>query len=67
MQNNNGKENPEEPYTSKYQKHVACSDGYELFCVGDKFSKPFKSYQVKVLFINSIIKEILQQYDEKRF
>ena len=23
--NNNGKQNPEESYTNKYQKHIACS------------------------------------------
>ena len=28
----NGKQNPEESYTNKYQKHSACSDGYELVC-----------------------------------
>ena len=26
----NGKQNPDEPYTSNYQKHVACSYGYKL-------------------------------------
>ena len=40
----NGKQNPNESYTNKYQKHVACSYGYNLVCVGNKFSKPFKSY-----------------------
>ena len=40
----NGKQNPEEPYTNKYQKHIACSYGYKLVCVDDKFSKPFKTY-----------------------
>ena len=40
----NGKQNPNESYNSKYQKHVACSYGYKLVCVDDKFSKPFKSY-----------------------
>ena len=39
----NGKLNPNESYTNKYQKHVACSDGYKLACVDDKLSKPFKS------------------------
>ena len=39
----NGKQNPNESYTNKYQKHVASSDGYKLVCVDDKFSKPFKS------------------------
>ena len=38
----NGKQNPEESQNNK--KHVACSYGYELICVDDKFSKPFKSY-----------------------
>ena len=38
----NGKQNPEEFYTNKYQKHIACSYGYELICVDDKFSKLFK-------------------------
>ena len=26
----NGKPNPEESYTNKYQKHIACSYGYKL-------------------------------------
>ena len=40
----NGKQNPNESHTNKYQKHIACSYGYKLVCVDDKFSKPFKSY-----------------------
>ena len=39
---------------------VACSYGYKLVCVDDKFSKPFKSYLGKDAvynFINSIIEE----------
>ena len=40
----NGKQILNEPYTNKYQKHVACSYGYKLVCVDDKYSKPFKSY-----------------------
>ena len=39
-----GKQNPDEFYTNKYQKHVASSYVYKLVCVDDKFSKPFKSY-----------------------
>ena len=39
----NGKQNPEESYTSKYQKYVACNYGHNLVCVDDKFSKSFKS------------------------
>ena len=30
---NNEKQNPNESYTNKYQKHVACSCGYKLVCV----------------------------------
>ena len=40
----NEKQNPNDFYTNKYQKHVSCSYGYKLLCVDDKFSKPFKSY-----------------------
>ena len=57
---NNGKQNPEEPYTNKYQKHIACSYRYKLVCVDDKFSKPFKTYLGKDAvynFVNSIIEE----------
>ena len=39
----NGKQNPDEPYTNKYQKHLACSYGYKLVYIDDRFSKPFKS------------------------
>ena len=40
----NEKQNPNESHTNKYQNQVACSYGYKLVCVDDKFSKPFKSY-----------------------
>ena len=40
----NGMQHPNESYTNKYQKHVACSYSYKLVCVDDKFSNPFKSY-----------------------
>ena len=40
----NGKQNSNESYTNKYQKHVACSYGYKLVSVDDKFSIHFKSY-----------------------
>ena len=56
----NGKQNPNESYTSKYQKHVACSYGYKLVCIGEKFSKPFKSYlgeDAIYNFISCMIKE----------
>ena len=43
MPEDNGKQNSEESYTNKYQKHIACSYGYKLVCVDDKFSKPFKT------------------------
>ena len=42
---NNGKQNTEEYYTNKYQKHIACSE------IDDKISKPFKSY-VMISFIS---------------
>ena len=29
----NGKQNPNDSYTNKYQKHVACSYGYKSVCV----------------------------------
>ena len=41
---NNGKENPDESYTNKYQNHDGCSFGFKLVCVDDQISKPFKSY-----------------------
>ena len=56
----NIKQNPNESYTNKYQKHVACSYGYKLVCVDDKYSKPFKSYLGKDTvynFISSIFEE----------
>ena len=33
----NRKQNPDESYTKKYQKHVACSYGYRLVCFDDNF------------------------------
>ena len=42
------------------QKHIACSYGYKLVCVDDKFSKPFKIYlgeNVVYNFINNMIEE----------
>ena len=56
----NEKQNPEESYTNIYQKHVACSYGYKLVCVDDKFSKTFKTCLGKDAvynFINSMIEE----------
>ena len=38
----NGKQNPNQSYTNKYQKHVACSYGYKLVLVDVKFTKQFK-------------------------
>ena len=40
----NGKQNPEESYTNKYQKHIVCSYDHKLVCVDDKFSKSFKTH-----------------------
>ena len=64
----NGKQNPNESYPTKYQKHVASSYGYKLVCVNDKFSTPFKTYLVKDTvcnFINNML--ILKRCDEKPF
>ena len=60
MPEENEKQNPKEPYSKKYQKRIACSYGYKLLCVDDKFSKPFKTLLGKYAvynFINNIIKE----------
>ena len=60
MPEDNGKQNPNESFTNKYQKYTACSYGYKLVCVDDNFSKPFKSYlgqDAVCSFIDSMIKE----------
>ena len=60
----NGKQNLEESYRNKYQKHFAWSYGYKLVCVDDKFSKPFKTYLDKDAasnFINNMIEESKQR------
>ena len=54
---NNGKKNPDEYYTSIYQKNIAWSYDYKWASLDDKFSKPFKSYLVEDAdyhFINSV-------------
>ena len=43
MSQDNEKENLEEHYTNKYQKHIVCNSGYMLVCVDNEFSKPFKT------------------------
>ena len=40
----NEKQNLDESYTNKYQKHVGCSYGYKLMCVDDKFWNSFGSH-----------------------
>ena len=62
MPEDNGKQNPNETYTSKYQKHVPCSCGYKLVCVGDKFREPFESY----LGENAVYNFISSMVEEKR-
>ena len=60
LSENNDKQNPKEFYTNKWQNHIACSYGYKLVCVDDKFSKPFKIYFGKDAvynFINIMIEE----------
>ena len=56
----NGKQNPSEFYTNKYQKHIAFSYGYKLVCVDDKLSKSSKWYigeDVVYNFISSMIEK----------
>ena len=53
----NKKQNLNESYTNKYQKHVASGYGYRLTGVDNKFSKALKSYfggDAVYTFINSI-------------
>ena len=60
MSENNGKQNLEESYTNKYQKHIACSYDYKLIYADDKFSKSFKTYlgeDAVYNFINDMMKE----------
>ena len=52
--------NPKESYSSKYQKHIACSYGCKLVPVDDEFSKPFKTHlgeDVVHNFISSMMEE----------
>ena len=65
----NVKQNPNQSYTSKYQKHVTCCYGYKWVCVDDKFSKPFKSYlgeDAVYNFISSMIEESKYCSDVKK-
>ena len=41
---NNAKQNPDEFFINKYQKHVACSYGYQLVSFNNKFCKLFNLY-----------------------
>ena len=56
----NGKQNSDDCYTNKCQKHVACIYGNKLVCLDDKFRKPFRSYlgeDAVYNFINSTTEE----------
>ena len=55
VREDNRKQNPNESYTNKYQKPVACSYGYKLVCVDHKFSKLLNHTLVKMLFTFSLI------------
>ena len=66
-----GKKNPDESFTNKYQKHVACSYGYKLVQVDNKLSKPFKIYLGKdavynlinsVIEINKYCNEVIKKH-----
>ena len=66
MSEDNRKQNPDEPYTNNFEKHVACSYGYKLVCVDEKFSKPFKSClgdDAVCSFVNSMIEESIYSSD----
>ena len=60
MPEDHRKPNPTESYTKKYQKHTACSYGYKLVCVDDKFSKAFKPYIGKDAVYNPLNNMIKQ-------
>ena len=60
MPEDNGKENTNESYTNKYQKHVSCNYSYKLVHGDDKFSKLFNSYldyNVVHNFTNNMLEE----------
>ena len=60
VQEDNGKQNLDESYSNKYQKHIACSYDYKLVCVSENFSKYLKTYfgeDAVYNFINSMIEE----------
>ena len=57
----NRKQNLNESYTNKYQKHVVFSYGYKIVCVDDKVSNLTISYlgeDVVKIFMSSMIKDI---------
>ena len=54
---NNGKENPDEPYTNKYQSHLDCNVDYKLVRADDQFSKCFKSYLDQDAVITNMLGE----------
>ena len=51
----NRKQNLEESYRNKYQRYIACSYGYKLKCIDDKFNKSYLGKDVVYNFINSMI------------
>ena len=50
MPEDNEKQNPDESYANKYQKHVGIY-GYKLACVDDKFNQSFKLYFTILLIV----------------
>ena len=57
----NGKQNPDESYMKKFQKHIACSHGYKLVRADD--SKHFKSYLVE----DSAYNFITRMLEERKY
>ena len=60
VQEDNGKQNLDESYSNKYQKHIACSYDYKLVCVNENFNEYLKTYfreDAVYNFIDSMIEE----------
>ena len=57
------KQNSNESYATKNEKHVACSNGYKLVRVDDKLSWLFKSY----LGEDAVYDFIINMVEESRY
>ena len=57
MPEDNGKQNSEESYRNKYQKYIACTYGYKLVYVDDKFKTYLNGDAVYNFIYNSMIED----------